>query len=834
MKIPSIDYSPLFTATQAKFGVQQAKISADASQTIPQSIKLQEKSLKLQRDNLAVKSFLGATQLGLDLVGLAVETKQQSDFESAKTNLLTTDDEYRKMSLEAILNNTTKINVDNGMAEIQLSPELEQYKAEAYQAIDNSNKSKKVKQYERDQLQQVFANAEQAVYKQATERYLNDLNTSFSMNHDISLTKDIQSPEGYSYGEALINSRTDLTKAQREATLYAYKKEVDYGRADATATTIAKTEGVGKALAYASSLQGFEQSQVQTIVSNATKASAVVTQSVVSEAQNVMTAGLEAGKSPSELYSQVENSVAGQPTERRKAALDAISAAHTDWAVDVSMTNWMSDKEQSLEQLQEVRDSINNGERSYMYEGIPETKESVLSMYDDLITGQKKQGATVNTQAVKDNMNAAYNSFTKGEQSGEDVIRYINSIGGDNPDLTASFINKVQDNVIPEQYKPMVKDFSKSITDSMKAGWKIEKDAELSPEQRVDLIAAETWVNGAMLDLFMESASGNMSTSDFTNAMNNISRIYTSKEMDVLNAGSLKVTTRKTGIDSAIEAQQMFATVDPVYSDANGRLNWASAEMEQTFDQMALAMSDELAKRGIDVIGYNPMPTRNEQGQIVDVTANPVFQDKNGSWYMFNGKQIMQSEGGDMWRIIGTVKIQSNNTTPGAQPMPDTTTPQVASQMVGTGGFGPNVRQVAATQEPKKVEQEVAEPQKEAEQPREFKQPEVTPQIVEQYRNDLVKTVRDQENLTKRESEVVADIAVSQAPQWATDIRDKYRNASEAYLASIAENKRDMLMQLAEKYRQGQVDMGQFDPKIPDFFKKIERSKKDKTPQEVR
>ena len=788
MKIPSIDYSPLFTATQAKFGVQQAKISADASQTIPQSIKLQEKSLKLQRDNLAVKSFLGATQLGLDLVGLAVETKQQSDFESAKTNLLTTDDEYRKMSLEAILNNTTKINVDNGMAEIQLSPELEQYKAEAYQAIDNSNKSKKVKQYERDQLQQVFANAEQAVYKQATERYLNDLNTSFSMNHDISLTKDIQSSEGYAYGEALINSRTDLTKAQREATLYAYKKEVDYGRADATATTIAKTEGVGKALAYASSLQGFEQSQVQTIVSNATKASAVVTQSVVSEAQNVMTSGLEAGKSPAELYSQVENSVAGQPTERRKAALDAISAAHTDWAVDVSMTNWMSDKEQSLEQLQDVRESINNGERSYMYEGIPETKESVLSMYDDLITGQKKQGATVNTQAVKDNMNAAYNSFTKGEQSGEDVIRYINSIGGDNPDLTASFINKVQDNVIPEQYKPMVKDFSKSITDSMKAGWKIEKDAELSPEQRVDLIAAETWVNGAMLDLFMESASGNMSTSDFTNAMNNISRIYTSKEMDVLNAGSLKITTRKTGIDSAIEAQQMFATVDPVYSDANGRINWASAEMEQTFDQMALAMSDELAKRGIDVIGYNPMPTRNEQGQIVDVTANPVFQDKNGSWYMFNGKQIMQSEGGDMWRMMGTVKS--------SQPDPEPPAP-----------FNPSA----------------PEPDSKA-----------TPQVVQQYRDDLVKTVRDQENLTKRESEVVADIAVSQAPQWATDVRDKYRNASETYLESIPKPKKELLMELAEKYRQDETDLGQFDPKIPDFFKTIEKKKLDKTQQEIR
>lgn len=366
MKIPSIDYSPLFTATQAKFGVQQAQISADASQTIPESIKLREKSLKLQRQNLVVNTVLGVGQLGLDIAGFAVEMKQQSDLENAKTSLLTADDEYRKMSLEAILNNTTTISVENGMAEIQLSPELEQYKAEKFQAIDNSNKSKKVKQYEREQLQQVFSNAEQAVYKQASERYLNDLNTSFSMNHDISLTKDIQSAEGYAYGEALINSRSDLTKAQKEATLYAYKKEVDYGRADATATTIAKTEGVGKALAYASSLQGFEQSQVQTIVSNATKASAVVTQAVVSEAQNVMTAGLEAGKAPSELYAQVENTVAGQPTERRKAALDAISAAHTNWAVDVSMQNWMSDKEQSLEQLQEVRDSISKGERSYM------------------------------------------------------------------------------------------------------------------------------------------------------------------------------------------------------------------------------------------------------------------------------------------------------------------------------------------------------------------------------------------------------------------------------------------------------------------------------------
>lgn len=822
MKIPSIDYSPLFTATQAKFGVQQAQISADASQTIPQSIKLQEKSLQLQRQNLVVNTVLGVAELGLDIAGFAVEMKQQSDLENAKTNLLTADDEYRKMSMEAILNNTTTISVENGMAEIQLSPELEQYKADAFQAIDNSNKSKSVKRYEREQLQQVFASAEQAVYKQASERYLNDLNTSFSMNHDISLTKDIQSAEGYAYGEALINSRSDLTKAQKEATLYAYKKEVDYGRADATATTIAKTEGVGKALAYASSLQGFEQSQVQTIVSNATKASAVVTQAVVSEAQNVMTAGLEAGKSPSELYAQVENTVAGQPTERRKAALDAISAAHTNWAVDVSMQNWMSDKEQSLEQLQEVRDSINNGERSYMYEGIPKTKESVLSMYDDLISGQKKQGATLNSQAVKDNMNAAYNMFVKGEQSGEDVIRYINSIGSDDPDLTASFIKKVQDNVIPEQYKPMVNDFAKAITDSMKANWKIGKDSELSAEQRVDLIGAETWVKGAMLDLFMESASGNMSTSDFTNAMNSISRIYTSKEMDVLNAGSLKVTTRKTGIESAIEAQQMFATVDPVYSDSNGRLNWASPQMEQTFDQMAIAMSDELSKRGIDVIGYNPMPTRNEQGQIVDVTANPVFQDRSGSWYMFNGKQIMQSEGGDMWRIIGTVGSQPGSTPTATQPKPDTTTGQVASQMVGTGGFGPNVQQVAAMQQPAKQEQ-----------PREFSQPEATPQIVEQYRNDLVKTVRDQENLTKKESEVVADIAVSQAPQWATDIRDKYRNSSQAYLEKITEQKRDLLLELAEKYRQGQTDLGQFDPKIPDFFKTIEKYKRDKTPRGI-
>ena len=697
MKIPSLDYSPLFTATNAKFGVKQAEVSAQQSQLIPESFKLQQQQLDLNKANLIAGTVLDAAKLGLNVAQTFSDIKDQADLEKAKTNLLTTGSQYNEMAMEAILNNTTSVSFEDGKADIQLSPELKEYQASKLAEIDASKKSKVVKDYEKQQLQNIFASSDSNVLKNAAEKYLADTNASFEMNAEISVANDIKAGTGYANGEALINSRSDLSTAQKQVALYNYQKQVDYGRADAMATTLAKSEGIGKALEYAQSIEGMTQTQVQTIVSNASKASQTATIAAQTNAQNAMSTGLEAGQVPSALYQQIEQATKSMPIDRRQAAMDAARASHIEWANNLTTENWESDSKLSYDNLKAQRESIASGERSYIYEGIASTKAQVLSTYDKTLSDMSVAGTKAYSQEVTDNINSIVAGAKLGKITGIEAITAISGYTKDNPTATIKAIDDIVSDAIHANLKPYTNDFiNTTLPNIMLDKYKKSKISDLTTEQQQSILDAQMFAAGQFVDLALQSEG--VSPAIFRESMNNIIRLYNSKEMDVISTATVMETTAGT-FDSAMKQLDTFGTVDPVYIDYKGNQTWANPAMEATFDQASLAISMELGKRGIDVTAYMPMPIFDNAGNPVDAIAKPVFQAKDG-YYTFEGKNLMTSSDLVNWQYAPK-ELQTPDKKPvpiGQDPITQQPLAPEVAQTFGTGGFGPTPQQMKVVQ----------------------------------------------------------------------------------------------------------------------------------------
>lgn len=680
MKIPSIDYTPLFTATNAKYGAAQAEVSAQQSQLIPESLNLQQKQLNLNKANLIASTVLDTANLGLKAVQTFSDIKDQADLEKAKTNLLTTGSQYSEMAMEAVVNNTTSVSFENGKADIQLSPELKEYQASKLAEIDASKKSKTVKAYEKQQLQNIFASSDSSILKNAAEKYLNDTNASFEMNAEISVANDIKAGSGYANGEALVNSRTDLSASQKKVALYNYQKQVDYGRADATVTTIAKAQGIGKALEYAQSLEGFTPEQVQTITSNASKASQSLTIAAQTDAQNTMATGLEAGQSPASLYQQIEQATRHLPAERKQAATDTARAAHIAWADTATAKNWETDSRLSYDNLKAQRASIDNGERSYIYEGIPATKIQTLETYDKALKTMEETGTKNLKQETVDNINAIVASAKLGQVTGLEAVTAIASFSKDNPTATVKAIDDIVSDAIPANLKTFTNEFiNTTLPNIMLSKYNKSKIAELTPEQQNSITDAQMFAAGSFIDLALQSSDVTPAT--FRESMSNITRLYTAKEMDVLSTGTVKETTKGT-LESAMDILDTFSTVDALYVDYKGNQTWATPEMENTFDQASLAVSKELEGRGIKVEAYMPMPIYDASGNPVDAIAKPVFKAKD-AYYTFEGKNIMTSTDLINWQYA------PKETQATAPMVPKTERKQsvAETQMYGTGGL---------------------------------------------------------------------------------------------------------------------------------------------------
>ena len=682
MRIPSVDYQPLFTATSAKYGAKQAAISAEQAKLTPQSLALQQKSLDLSKTDLAVKTALGAAQLGLQAVQVYSDIKQTADLEASKNNILTTGTEYGELALEAILNNTTTVSYENGIADVKIAPELQSYKETKLAEIESSNKSKTVKSYEKQQLMSLFASEDDAVMKNAATKHLNDINTSFEMNHSISLQSDIKAGEGYSAGQALIASRRDLSPAQRESAFYAYQKEVDFGRADAQTTTLAKAEGVGKAIEYAYSLEGFSQAQVQSMVSNASKASQSLTAAAQTTAQNTMRSGLESGAVPSTLYQQIEQATADMPTERKNAALDIARATHIEWATSTTAENWSADQSLSYDQFKTQRESIAKGERSYIYNGIADTKTATLAMYDKALSAMEESGTKAFSQATTDNINAIVATAQLGAISGLEAVTQLSKFTKDNPVATVKAINQIVSEAIPETLKPFVEDFTKNTLPAiMQDKFKAKTEGDLSAEQRNAITSAQMFAAGQFVDLALQSKD--MNVSQFTEAMNNITRIYTSKEMDAISTGKVMEDTSGT-FNNAMKMLDTFATVDPVVIDFKGNTTWATPAMEATFDQASLALGVELDKRGISVESYMPMPIFDDSGNAVDAIAKPVFKSGE-TFYAFEKDKLMVSQDLISWKYAPS---KAQEPAPAPKQVAQTLLPQASPQQAQAGSQG--------------------------------------------------------------------------------------------------------------------------------------------------
>jgi ribosome-binding factor A len=631
-------------------------------------IGLQQRSLDLQGQQIEAgaqdamaRLALGVGDLVLNAGSTIYNIVKQGQMEKAKAGVLQLTAEYNVLNTKSILNNKSGFikNEQTQELEWRADPELEQWKQNRIKSIQENGTFSEVRDFALAATQEVFNAGQERAVATAVSHAQKTANESFMQTLDAANLQDLQSPTGSEISDKAIRSNPLLNKDQQEVAINANRAYLAMTRATNTVQANARDNGLPSAMAYLNDNRSqYTNEQMEALKTVAVKASAEGLEQLKVQAKNTVLEEMDSGRNPKEIFKSLEERVKGQPTDRKEAIIKAARDAQTSRAVDRGMKQWNEDEPKTLDELKAQRKSINTGALSHQYDGIPETKEAILNYYDRAIASLSQGMGDGSTKPF--DFAPLLANIRSGTVSAYDALEYGKSKAGENVENAKgfnSFYETVKKEIVPAQFKSIVDDYTKRIQPAITSYFGKSKTDDLSKEQKDKLYAASAWYEGAVLDMFIDSASKDLNLATVEKNLKSFAEIYTSKELDALKtgyvpeSGGLFGIGTKGGIDNAFEMATRFQAIDPVFIDMNGAVNWASPEMRQTFEQVSLALAGDLEKRGVKLDVRDGQKYTLLKDGPNDVLPIPVFHAADGKKYRYEGKILWESKDGNSWSV---------------------------------------------------------------------------------------------------------------------------------------------------------------------------------------
>jgi hypothetical protein len=221
-------------------------------------------------------------------------------------------------------------------------------------------------------------------------------------------------------------------------------------------------------------------------------------------------------------------------------------------------------------------------------------------------------------KAVEDNTHFAdtvYNTFTAGKISAREAVNSLANTGQNTPSMqddsyVEEMITKINDNVVPSRLRPYVDAFMERM-DSQAWGLQVSRtntgridQQNLSAETLERMSESKTWAYAAIADLLMDSAAGDISVIDFNNSLNNISRVFTSKNLDAISSAKIMEGWRRDPSEDMVDINYAMGSTKPVfYDDEENDYQWVNDEVKSTFNSVAGQFRTELEDKGVSIMG---------------------------------------------------------------------------------------------------------------------------------------------------------------------------------------------------------------------------------------
>ena len=692
---PSTDYSSLRQAYATKADITQAGHNITQQDINTQLLKQSEKSLDVQqamKNTQDFKLIVDAAIDSLQIISQVDTLVKQKELEKAKTTALDASMDLTRIIIESVLNGGTQaIQGPDGKWSIEMDPAVTEWYNNQQAAISASKDSKEVKLWRMRALTQTFATGQ----NQILSTVLKDTMTTIDQQHDLNIQAALQTDAvtgTYEMGEAQINSRADLSPAQKALQIQAYQKTVDFNHQNQNISNLAATEGLAKATEYAYSLnknlppeKQFTPEQIQSFVKTASVTDQQLSNAITTNVATAMANGLETGKAPAALYEQINSYTEDMPENRQQLAAETAKAAHIVWATAQGYKIANEDLQSvDIEYLTDRMNSILDPEgelNQTIFAGLDKTTTTFAAMYEKRIDELEKLESTTlanqNKEQIKENKaiaDATFAMLQQGQISPAEAIagmqnldRSLATDGFDDDLYQTQMINKINDNIVPEQYKAITKDFLKKM-ETLKYGIKIDKKKDITPEQSAQLADATYFANEAIANIFMNTAAKDLNPAQVSEQLQKIQETFVGKAVKALESGEVVDKWRPfyhdlKAIDDALSKLHTFASQEgsiPVQKDRNGTFVWSNPNYKATFDAIGGELTNLLSSEGVTPTSLPTPVTIYGEARPVPMIQGVMEGQDGRVWFTVNQNDIFYtsdptgSDGWQYWKSIET------------------------------------------------------------------------------------------------------------------------------------------------------------------------------------
>ncbi|MBN2861274.1 MAG: hypothetical protein JXK93_13495, partial [Sphaerochaetaceae bacterium] len=669
IRTPSVDYSTVAQAIQRENYINQMGLQNRMAGLQSDSLDIGQQKVDLMNRQVDYRIAKGMVDVAVAVASGGISLIQGAQLETAKTDMVSKSAQFDEMVTESILNGGTNVIQDaDGKWDVQVDSTLTSWYQNELKLIDESNDTKAVKQWRTQALNSIYENKNSQILAGVLKKSQETIASSSALNVSSAMKSDVQvsmpNERSYQNGIDYFKSRTDLSPAEKDLQIELYMKGVNEEVEKKTISTLAATVGMSSATQYATSLldKGYTTDQVNSYIASAQKLESSLSSSEREQVSAVMSQGLATGKSSTELWAVIEKSVDKLPEDRKREAIEAASQTQAVMVAQKMNAIYVSDADATVEDLKNRRANIKDGSLAYtMFYNLPELQDTYLSMYDKMIAARESAVGSASSDLVKLNkvaVDSTLAQFKNGDISGNDAMSFFLTVGAntegiDDDTYALEALEKLKKDVVPEKYK----DAADGMIRQMKSlNWGLGNKKNFTAEDYAKMQESATWAYGRIADIFMSTPGNNVSLSEFSEQLANISRVYTSDMLDSMSAANIR---SGKATEDMLDLQQSLGSVNPVYlDDSSGQIMWASDEYRQAFDKVAGQFGNELADKGVTVSGA-PHPL-NMDGELLAV---PQFigteSDGVRRLYTINRDQILSSEDDgktwqNRWTLDGT------------------------------------------------------------------------------------------------------------------------------------------------------------------------------------
>ena len=726
MKVPTIDYTPLMKANQARTQSKRSQFIAPGIDYERESLKLRKKGIDLKLGEVTRQQNYNNLQLALGMGQLALKTVSTiRDYQVGEANK----DIQQKISAwqaEAARRQATgELTVDENGNLVGLDG-LNEFQEQQMRDIDSKKWFNSVKKDAKSALEGMYSMRENAIresiYGDMIQKNLQvqQENLASYIDNDASRTEFIADgtllPDGYDRSKTwndsnayqltdnYINSLPNMTNESKQLLKEQAHKEIDLKRAQNSVRVAAQNQSLADALKVAdqwADTKNYDEATRESLYGIAKRMSANQQAAFQSTGLNTMATALQNGTMPEDVWREINEQAEGLPEEQAKALKTGAEQAQLTYCMNI-YSNLTQDVDtmlpgevaQALEDLPGIK---------AQFEGTPATK----AVYGQIRNAfQNKADEYAGVTAVTEAQKAAHqdgkdliaatlavieqtkNDFEGRGISGNAAMEQMQGVLlaskeslVDKPITTLEYINfekaadKLIKSVSDEQIENKV--YKKEITGCMKDidtflnerfGNGNDKKGPLPPEQEVRILDAHNRAKGSLLDLAWDSK--NLTSVEFAKRKNEIIAIFQMDNYDALTA-TPKSTNSRTQYEAAMEQTKRFEDNPQAvyYDERKGQFVWLDERLHSAYDNAARLEQEMLEKEyGID-IDYSKMPEygkitgrRNEAGAELKELV-PVFTSKDGDKYTVQGGKVYSySEGAGVLVPKEILKQQNGKT----------------------------------------------------------------------------------------------------------------------------------------------------------------------------